>query len=209
MTKRKINFTHNHHAPSKLVRGLAPIVREGSNHKKLLIILSLIIISVFFFIVKGLGGQLQTNHTKNNLNLSLSSSLTERAQTTSQARLKGQVLVKNLYVVDGNSAGGSLGLSGISDLQNSGMLFFYPQAKTVNFWMKDMKIPLDIIWLGCDGQILGWQVDAKPSDYPKTYKSPKLNYVLEVESGFIDRHQLKAGDKLELELSDSGFECKN
>jgi uncharacterized membrane protein (UPF0127 family) len=140
--------------------------------------------------------------------LGLSSTLSERAQATGEVKFNGQVLVQKLYVVDGNSNRGNLGLSGISDLQNSGMLFFYPQVKTVNFWMKDMLIDLDIIWLGCDGQILGWQADAKPSDYPKTYPSPKLNYVLEVESGFVAKNQLKVDDKLELKLSDASFECK-
>lgn len=138
--------------------------------------------------------------------LNLNSSLSERAETTGSVKLNGRVIVEKLYVVDGNSERGSLGLSGISDLKNSGMLFYYPDAKSVNFWMKDMKIDLDIIWLGCDGQILGWQAGAKPSDYPKTYTSPKLNYVLEVEGGFINEHQLKIGDRLEFDTS-GGLEC--
>ena len=135
--------------------------------------------------------------------LNLNSSLAERADYITKLSFNDRVIIEKLYVINGESKKGALGLSGIKNLDNSGMLFTYKDARQVRFWMKDMSINLDIIWLGCNGQILGWQLDAKPEDYPGTYKSPKLNYVLEAPAGFINKHQLKLGDKLELNLSDS------
>jgi uncharacterized membrane protein (UPF0127 family) len=181
-------------------------VGEGRHHRwRLLIILSLMVVILLISIIFLFRSRHQTN-INSIKQLNLNSSLSERAQTTSSVRLNGQVIIEKLYIIDGNSERGSLGLSGISDLKNSGMLFYYQSPKSVNFWMKDMKMNLDIIWLDCSGKILGWQADATPSDYPKTYASPKLNYVLEVEEGFISQYQLKIGDGLELNLSDD-FRC--
>ena len=139
--------------------------------------------------------------------LNLNSSLAERTDYITKLSFNDRVIIEKLYVINGESEKGALGLSGIKNLDNSGMLFTYKDAQPVRFWMKDMSINLDIIWLGCSGQIIGWQLDAKPEDYPGTYKSPKLNYVLEAPAGFINKHQLKLGDKLELNLSDDRFRC--
>lgn len=139
--------------------------------------------------------------------LNLNSSLAERADYITKLSFNDRVIIEKLYVINGESEKGALGLSGIKNLDNSGMLFTYKDARQVRFWMKDMNIPLDIIWLGCDGTVLGAKQNALPSEYPQTYQSPKLNYVLEAPAGFINKHQLKLGDKLELNLSDDRFRC--
>jgi len=42
----------------------------------------------------------------------------------------------------------TLGLSGRSGLaENTGMLFLFPDARQYIFWMKDMRFPIDIIWI--------------------------------------------------------------
>jgi uncharacterized membrane protein (UPF0127 family) len=172
-------------------------LREGGSRRKLLTVLGLLIalllsLSLFEFRQKDASAP-----------LNLSSSLAERADYITKLSFNGRVIIEKLYVINGESEKGALGLSGIKNLDNSGMLFAYKDARQVRFWMKDMSISLDIVWLGCNGQILGWQLDAKPEDYPQTYKSPKLNYVLEAPAGFINQYKLKLDDKLELNLSDS------
>ncbi len=98
------------------------------------------------------------------------------------------------------------GLSGRKSLgQNEGMLFDYNQnPETVLFWMKDMLIPIDIIWVK-DGKIS--KIDSnlpipKPatSDYDLLQYSSKgsINYVLEVNAGFSELHNIKAGDRVEI-----------
>jgi len=40
------------------------------------------------------------------------------------------------------------GLSGRESLaENSGMLFLWPEADYYSIWMKEMKFPIDIIWI--------------------------------------------------------------
>jgi len=99
----------------------------------------------------------------------------------------------------------SKGLSGRESLdEKEGMLFIFDKKdQTPIFWMKDMLIPIDIIWIN-NGKIV--QIDKNiapekntPDDKLARY-SPQsfVNYVLEVNSGFSDKYELKAGDSVDL-----------
>jgi hypothetical protein len=94
------------------------------------------------------------------------------------------------------------GLSGRSSLDpNSGMLFvFTKDDKAPTFWMKDMLISLDIIWIK-DGKIIKIDknvpapTEGTPDSKLNTYSAgASVDYVLEVNSGFTDSHSIKVGD---------------
>lgn len=53
------------------------------------------------------------------------------------------------------------GLSGREKLETDGMLFVFAQPQILTFWMKDMKFPIDIIWLKND-LILGKERNVQP-----------------------------------------------
>lgn len=91
------------------------------------------------------------------------------------------------------------GLSGRDSLKDGqGMLFVYDDYAVRKFWMKDMKFPIDIIWIK-DDRIIGIEENAAvptSAEIP-TFTSPApVNYVLEVSAGFARKHGLKAGDKI-------------
>ncbi len=91
-----------------------------------------------------------------------------------------------------------LGLSYFKSLpSNQGMLFVFPQADTYGFWMKDMKFPLDIIWINDSFIIVDRVINAHPSSYPKTF-IPKAaaRYVLEIPSGTADHYGLTIGSSV-------------
>lgn len=97
------------------------------------------------------------------------------------------------------------GLSGRSSLaENSGMLFPYPETGIPSFWMKDMQIPLDIIWIAgnkivdIDKNVPFPEPGTKDSDLPIYQPSVATNYVLEVTAGFADKHGIKIGDSVDL-----------
>ena len=95
------------------------------------------------------------------------------------------------------------GLGGVKALlQNEGMLFVFPKPDLYTFWMKDMLIPIDIIWFDTNRHIVDVWENAKPSSYPEA-RPPRAEaqYVLEVQAGFFARHALKRGDVLELKSS--------
>jgi len=98
------------------------------------------------------------------------------------------------------------GLSGHESLaENSGMLFVFSKPARQNFWMKDMKFPIDIIWIRqtADGdRIVGFVENAPvpPStDGLETsleiFSSPDNVYkVLEINAGLVKRWGIKVGD---------------
>lgn len=92
------------------------------------------------------------------------------------------------------------GLSGRSALlEDEGMLFVFDTPGKYSFWMKDMNFPIDMIWIGEDKKIIYVKKDARPELYPETYgPDTDASYVLEVVSGFADKHNLQIGDSVEL-----------
>ncbi len=94
-----------------------------------------------------------------------------------------------------------LGLSVINKLpHNYGMLF--EAAPNTGIWMKDMKYPIDIIWVDSEYKISYLVDSAQPSSYPEIiYKNPSQSrandaYIIEINSGEIKRLQLKLGDEI-------------
>lgn len=91
------------------------------------------------------------------------------------------------------------GLSGKKKLNDDeGMLFIFQQKEQPEFWMKDMKFPLDIIFIN-DDTVTDITKNAKPNDSPNRprYKpTTNINYVLEVNAGNTDKKKIQVGDKV-------------
>lgn len=90
----------------------------------------------------------------------------------------------------------SLGLGGREGLNtNAGMLFIFGKPSRQYFWMKDMKFPIDIVWIDKNKKVSGFVENAKPEDYPEAYPSPQdVSYVLEISSGAVKKQGIKIGD---------------
>ena len=81
--------------------------------------------------------------------------------------------------------------------QDQGMLFVFPEADYRAFYMKNTKIPLDIIYLDADQTIVSFQKNAEPFSEVSLPSNSPAKYVLEVNAGLADKWQLEAGDKME------------
>lgn len=94
------------------------------------------------------------------------------------------------------------GLGGRDSLdQNTAMLFIFDTADEYEFWMKDMRFPIDIIWLDENYKIVHIAPNTSPSTYPNTFSpSVKSLYVLETNANFALQNQLKDGDTLNIAL---------
>jgi uncharacterized membrane protein (UPF0127 family) len=90
------------------------------------------------------------------------------------------------------------GLSGREGLdERAGMIFEFMDEDYHEFWMKDMKFPIDIIWLDKDFKVVDIKRDARPESYPESFSpKEKSKYVIEVVSGFADRHEVSIGQKV-------------
>ena len=89
------------------------------------------------------------------------------------------------------------GLQGISSLpEDQGMLFFFEEPQEVSMWMKDTLIPLDIIFINEDNEVIK-VAQGEPNDETPIVAQDTL-YVLEVNKN----SGVKEGD--ELEIQDEG-----
>lgn len=91
-----------------------------------------------------------------------------------------------------------LGLMNRENLSDDqGMLFLFDKQDLYHFWMKDMKFPLDIIWISHDKTIVDINTDVLPCKEQscESFSSrTNVQYVLEVKAGFAAQNQLKIGD---------------
>ena len=83
----------------------------------------------------------------------------------------------------------SKGLSGVGNLGPSeALLMAFPYEKDWSIWMKDMKVPIDAIWLDGQGKVLYIVTDISPENSDKvifTPKSDKAMYILELPAGKV------------------------
>ena len=86
------------------------------------------------------------------------------------------------------------GLQGVHTLpEDEGVLFVFEEPGEVGFWMKDTLIPLDIIYINDDDEVIAVE-QGVPGD-ETILEHPDVKYVLEVnkDSG------IKIGDELDIE----------
>lgn len=82
----------------------------------------------------------------------------------------------------------------ISD--DGGMLFAFGVPDFWGIWMKDMKFPIDIIWLDENLKVVHIEKDVKPETYPEVFSpSEKAMYVLETNSGFSEKNKITVGEQ--------------
>jgi uncharacterized membrane protein (UPF0127 family) len=95
------------------------------------------------------------------------------------------------------------GLSGRASLApDEGMLFLFEAPAIQSFWMKDMRFPIDIVWIR-DQKIVGITpavpVPRSPRELPQFRSPVPCDVVLEVRAGAARRWGLKLGDAARLE----------
>lgn len=86
--------------------------------------------------------------------------------------------------------------------EDRGMLFVHGEPGLYSYWMYQVKIPLDLIWLDADKRIVEMSPNAPPcrakaSQCPQYGGNQKALYVLELAAGSIEKHGLKLGSRLD------------
>jgi len=92
--------------------------------------------------------------------------------------------------------------------ENEGMLFIFETPQKYSFWMKDMKFPIDIIWINQDGKIVHIEKNLPPCVFllPCPSYAPKDDslYVLEVVSNFTNKFDINVGDPVDSKVIKQG-----
>ncbi|WP_296437088.1 DUF192 domain-containing protein [Winogradskyella sp.] len=81
-----------------------------------------------------------------------------------------------------------------------GMLFIFPNEIARSFYMKNTRIPLDIIYISKDSSIVSFQKNAKPFDETSLPSNVPAKYVLEINAGLTNTWKLEVGDKIDFEV---------
>lgn len=86
------------------------------------------------------------------------------------------------------------GLSGVETLgPNEGMVFVYPAAGERSFVMRDMAVPLDIIFVGADRRVSA--ISHAAADDQRQFVG-QARWVIEVKRGYAAAHGIQAGDRV-------------
>jgi uncharacterized protein len=116
--------------------------------------------------------------------------------------VNGLVLVADISVTNEQRTKGLSVKEGLAE--NEAMLFVFDNEAEHRFWMKDMKFPIDIIWIDGDKTIVHIEHNLPPCSSGvlcPTYKpSDDSLYVLETVGGFAEKYNIVKGTRVEFEL---------
>jgi uncharacterized membrane protein (UPF0127 family) len=86
---------------------------------------------------------------------------------------------------------------------DEGMLFIFPNEAPRGFWMKNTRIPLDIMYFDKNLKLVSISADTPPCRVSRCPSYPSIapaQYVLELNAGMAARLGVELGDTLTLDL---------
>lgn len=79
---------------------------------------------------------------------------------------------------------------------NQAMLFVFNDLRPRNFYMKNTRIPLDLIFIDQNKTIVSFQKNAKPFDETALPSNAAAKYVLEINAGHVNQWGITIGDRI-------------
>jgi hypothetical protein len=165
--------------------------------KTLIVLLSMVLIAVPGF--KLISGDAigQTERTKSE-ELNATSLPNKVKITINNVILQADVALSSEEQTKGLSIKDSLN-------SNEGMIFPYESPRTLSFWMKDMKFPIDILWLDADKKVVHIEEGLQPCSpllpCPSYAPDVQAQYVLETVAGFSSANGITTGTPVKFNLS--------
>lgn len=80
--------------------------------------------------------------------------------------------------------------------ENQGMFFIFPYQTYQSFWMRNTVMPLDIIFVNKDNDIVKVHRNAEPYDESAYPSNAPAIYVVEVNAGYTKSYNINEGDKI-------------
>jgi hypothetical protein len=109
----------------------------------------------------------------------------------------GSPIIKIDIEIADNDYERQLGLMNRESMEEmQGMLFLFPQEEIQSFWMRNTLFSLDILFINNKKEIVTIHKNTKPLSEQSYPSSEPAIYVLEVNAGFCERHNVKLGDKI-------------
>lgn len=167
------------------------------------IVIIAIIAPYFYPAFNGLGGISKASKANNQQTLNMSEATPTSSDSLNYRQVN--VTVNDIELVADVAANNEQRTKGLSVkdalAENEAMLFVFDTAQEHSFWMKDMKFPIDIIWLDNNKTVVHVERNLQPCSFGAfcpTYK-PDDNalYVLETVAGFSEKHDVVKGTRID------------
>jgi uncharacterized membrane protein (UPF0127 family) len=109
----------------------------------------------------------------------------------------GEVIKLKVKIAD-SPAERARGLMFVKQMpEDEAMLFVFDTEEMRRMWMKNTLIPLDMLFVGSNKEILNFKENAEPESLEIIFSVAPSKYVIELNGGFISKHNIKIGDKIE------------
>src|SRR5690554_3401155 len=86
--------------------------------------------------------------------------------------------------------------------ENGGMLFIHDREEVQSYWMKNTYISLDMLFIDSNLEIATIHANTSPMREWSYASTQPVLYVLEVNAGFCNRHNIQTGDRVHYTLAD-------
>lgn len=88
--------------------------------------------------------------------------------------------------------------------EGTGMLFVFDEVGVYSFWMKNTLIPLDLIWLNEDLEVVHIETATPCVEEPCKIYTPSSDavYTLEINAGLAEKYNIGVGSVASLDLCD-------
>lgn len=87
----------------------------------------------------------------------------------------------------------------LADGTERGMVFVFPGSTRTSFWMKNTVVPLDIVYLSAEGEVLNLYTMVPLDDRPYRYlPSGPFHVAIEVRGGVFHELGIRPGDHIDL-----------
>lgn len=88
---------------------------------------------------------------------------------------------------------------------NDGMLFLFPRTQRVAFWMKNTRIPLDILFIDEKGRIAHIAASTTPYSEAPIDSTKPVGAVIELAGGQAAARKLQEGDSVTYRLPEGTY----
>jgi uncharacterized membrane protein (UPF0127 family) len=121
----------------------------------------------------------------------------EYTQSVSFLTASGDTLSSVEVAVADDNAERNQGLMDVRNLPNSkGMLFIFEQNQPRSFWMANTPLPLDIIFVNADKEIVRIHHNTQPFSEKSFTSDEPAKYVVETNAGYCISHDIQEGMKV-------------
>lgn len=111
--------------------------------------------------------------------------------------IKESEVAKFRIAIADNEEKRQYGLMHLENLpQTHAMLFIFDREEEIAMWMKNTKIPLDMLFIDSSNSIVNIKTNAKPMSLDLIFSGKKVNKVLEINAGLVKKFKINIGQRI-------------